>query len=212
MSLFSIVAKGGWLMIILGGCSVVALAIFVERLITLRRDEINTRAFLSGVKDRLQESDVEAAVHLSRRTPGPVAAITKAGLERFRRPRAEIKEAIESAGKTAIYQREKYLGILATIATAAPLVGFLGTVTGMIRAFMRIEALGGNVNASVLAGGIWEALITTAAGLTVGIPALIFYNYLQGRVEKFVFQMEETSIDLLDTLSLKEDSDVRDET
>lgn len=208
MSLFSIVAKGGWLMILLGACSVVALAIFIERLITLRRDEINTRAFLRGVKDRLQDSDVEAAVHLSKRTPGPVAAITKAGLDRYRRPRLEIKEAIESAGKTALYQSEKYLGVLATIATAAPLIGFLGTVTGMIRAFMRIEALGGNVNASVLAGGIWEALITTAAGLTVGIPALIFYNYLQGRVEKFVFQMEEASIDLLDTLSKGESSDV----
>ena len=208
MSLFSIVAKGGWLMILLGACSIVALAIFVERLITLRRDEINTRAFLRGVKDRLQDSDVEAAVHLSQRTPGPVAAITKAGLDRYRRPRLEIKEAIESAGKTALYQSEKYLGVLATIATAAPLIGFLGTVTGMIRAFMRIEALGGNVNASVLAGGIWEALITTAAGLTVGIPALIFYNYLQGRVEKFVFQMEEASIDLLDTLSKGESSDV----
>ena len=203
MSLFSIVAKGGWLMIILAACSVTALAILIERIITLKRDEINTRAFLLEVKNRLLENDLEAAVHLSRRTPGPVAAITKAGLERHNRPRLEIKEAIESAGKTAIYQLEKYLGILATIATAAPLIGFLGTVTGMIRAFMRIEALGGNVNASVLAGGIWEALITTATGLTVGIPALIFYNYLQGRVEKFVFQMEETSIDLLDTLSMR---------
>ncbi|MFQ6091938.1 MAG: MotA/TolQ/ExbB proton channel family protein [bacterium] len=201
MSLFSIVAKGGWLMILLAGCSVVALAIVIERIIALKRDEINTRAFLLEVKDRLLENDVEAAVHLSRRTPGPVAAITKAGLERHSRPRAEIKEAIESAAKTAIHQLEKYFGVLATIATAAPLVGFLGTVTGMIKAFMRIEALGGNVNASVLAGGIWEALITTAAGLTVGIPALIFYNYLQGKVENFVFQMEEASIDLLDTLS-----------
>ena len=203
MSLFSIVAKGGVLMILLAACSVAALAILIERIIALRRDEINTRAFLLEVKTRIQENDLESAVHLSRRTPGPVAAITQAGLERHKRPRVEIKEAIESAGKTAIHQLEKYLGVLATIATAAPLIGFLGTVTGMIRAFMRIEALGGNVNASVLAGGIWEALITTAAGLTVGIPALIFYNYLQGRVEKFVFQMEEASVDLLDTLSGK---------
>ena len=201
MSLFSIVAKGGWLMIILAACSIAALAILIERIITLKRDEINTRGFLLEVKNRLLENDLEAAVHLSQRTPGPIAAITKAGLERHNRPRIEIKEAIESAGKTAIYQLEKYLGVLATIATAAPLIGFLGTVTGMIRAFMRIETLGGNVNASVLAGGIWEALITTATGLTVGIPALIFYNYLQGRVEKFVFQMEEASVDLLDTLS-----------
>ncbi|UCE18290.1 MAG: MotA/TolQ/ExbB proton channel family protein [Gemmatimonadota bacterium] len=207
MSLFSIVAKGGVLMILLAACSIAALAILIERIITLRRDEINTRAFLLEVKNRLLENDVESAVHFSRSTPGPVAAITQAGLERHNRPRVEIKEAIESAGKTAIHHLEKYLGVLATIATAAPLIGFLGTVTGMIRAFMRIEALGGNVNASVLAGGIWEALITTAAGLTVGIPALIFYNYLQGRVEKFIFQMEEASVDLLDTLSGKESSD-----
>ena len=207
MSLFSIIAKGGLLMIILGACSVAALAILIERIITLKRDEINNRAFLLEVKNRLLENDVESALHLSRRTPGPIAEITNAGLERHNRPRIEIKEAIESAGKTAIYQLEKYLGVLATIATAAPLIGFLGTVTGMIRAFMRIESLGGNVNASVLAGGIWEALITTAAGLTVGIPALIFYNYLQGKVEKFVFQMEEASVDLLDTLSGRGGSD-----
>ena len=207
MSLFSIVAKGGVLMILLAACSIAALAILIERIIALRRDEINTKAFLLEVKNRIIENDVESAVHFSRRTPGPVAAITQAGLERHNKPRVEIKEAIESAGKTAIHKLEKYLGVLATIATAAPLIGFLGTVTGMIRAFMRIEALGGNVNASVLAGGIWEALITTAAGLTVGIPALIFYNYLQGRVEKFVFQMEEASVDLLDTLSGRGGSD-----
>ncbi len=208
MSLFSIVAKGGWLMIPLAAFSVIALAIFIERLLTLRRNEVHSRVFLLEVKNYLLNHDVDGALHVSKRTMGPIAAITKAGLERYNCPRSEIKEAIQVSGKTAIYQLEKYFGLLAIIASTAPMIGFLGTVTGMIRAFMRIEALGGNVNASVLAGGIWEALITTAGGLIVGIPALIFYNYLQGRVEKLVFQMEETSIDLLDTLSGRGRGDV----
>jgi len=110
---------------------------------------------------------------------------------------------VESSGKMEVHQLERYLGVLATIAAVAPLLGFLGTVTGMIKAFMRIEALGGNVNASVLAGGIWEALVTTASGLTVGIPVLIFYNYFQGKVDRFVYEMEESSSKLLETLSKK---------
>ncbi|HEX9975547.1 MAG TPA: MotA/TolQ/ExbB proton channel family protein, partial [bacterium] len=94
-----------------------------------------------------------------------------------------------------------------TIAAIAPLLGFLGTVTGMIRAFIQVQSLGGNVDASVLAGGIWEALVTTAAGLVVGIPALIFYNWLQSQVERFVFEMEENSTSLLDMLIQQEESD-----
>lgn len=200
MSVFQIIVKGGIVMIPIALCSIIALAILIERLITLKKIQINTRTFVLQVKNMLLRNRIEEAIMLCKETPGPIAAITKAGLAKHDRPRQEIKDAVEGAAKTQIYHLEKYLGILGTVAAIAPLIGFLGTVTGMIRAFMQIQARGGNVDAGVLAGGIWEALITTAAGLTVGIPALIFYNWIQSKVERHVFEMGESSTDLLDSL------------
>ncbi|MGQ9560610.1 MAG: MotA/TolQ/ExbB proton channel family protein [Candidatus Oleimicrobiaceae bacterium] len=200
MTLFDIVVRGGVLMIPIVLCSIVAVAILIERLWTLRRIRIKSSTFVLQIKYLLLRKDVDGAIALCKKTPGPIAGITKAGLEKINRPRQEIKEAIESAGRREIYFLEKYLGVLGTIAAIAPLLGFLGTVTGMIRAFMEVQVHGGNVDASVLAGGIWEALITTAAGLGVGIPALIFYNWLQGKVERFVFEMSESSTELMDLL------------
>lgn len=205
MTLFQILVKGGILMIPILLCSIVAIAILVERLATLRKMRINTRTFVLQIKNYMLQKRVEDAVMLCRNTPGPIAAIMKAGLLKQNRPRQEIKEAVEAAGKMQIFHLEKYLGILGTIAAIVPLMGFLGTVTGMIRAFMEIQERGGNVDAGVLAGGIWEALITTAAGLTVGIPALLFYNWIQAKVERLVFEMEETSSELLDMLQENEE-------
>lgn len=198
--MFDIVVRGGVLMIPIVLCSIVAVAILIERLWTLRKIRIKSSTFVLQIKYLLLRKDVDGAIALCKKTPGPIAGITKAGLEKINRPRQEIKEAIESAGRREIYFLEKYLGVLGTIAAIAPLLGFLGTVTGMIRAFMQVQVHGGNVDASVLAGGIWEALITTAAGLSVGIPALIFYNWLQGKVERFVFEMSESSTELMDLL------------
>lgn len=200
MSFLDIVAKGGILMIAIGICSILAIAVVIERLVVLRKMGINTRQFILHIQNLVIKDRLEEALLLSKKTPGPIAKITKAAIEKVNRPREEIREAIESAGKVGIYHLEKNLGILATVAAVAPLIGFLGTVTGMIRAFMEIQARGGNVDANVLAGGIWEALITTAAGLSVGIPALIFYNWLVGKVERFVFEMEESSREILDMI------------
>ncbi len=198
MSFLEITAKGGILMIAIGICSILGIAVVVERLVALRRMRINTRQFVLQIQNLIIKGRLEDALLLSKKTPGPIAKITKAAIEKHNRPREEIREAIEAAGKIEIYHLEKNLGILATVAAVSPLIGFLGTVTGMIRAFMEIQARGGNVDANVLAGGIWEALITTAAGLSVGIPALIFYNWLVGKVERFVFEMEESSREILD--------------
>jgi len=198
MSLLDIVWRGGPLMIPIALCSLIAITIFVERLLMLRRIRINTRSFILQIKTLVLKGDHDEAILLCKRTPGPIAKIMAAGLERMQRPRQEIKEAIESAGKAGIFLLEKYLGVLATVASIAPMLGFLGTVTGMISAFMEIQTRGGNVDAAVLAGGIWEALITTAAGLSVGIPAQIFYNWILGRVQRFVFEMEESSTEILD--------------
>lgn len=201
MSFFSIVAKGGWLMVAIFICSLVAVAIIVERWITLHKAKINAHSFFMEIKGLILKRDITEAIERCRKTPGPVTSILRAGIERYDQTKEEIKEAVESSGKMEVHNLERYLGVLATIAAVAPLLGFLGTVTGMIKAFMRIEALGGNVNASVLAGGIWEALVTTASGLTVGIPVLIFYNYFQGKVDRFVYEMEESSSKLLEALS-----------
>ncbi len=209
MSLLGMMFKGGVMMIPIFLCSLIALAVVIERWLFLRKVRINARSFMLQVKSLILRNMVPDAVLLCKRTTAPIAKITKAGVERIRRPREEIKEAIETAARVEIFQLERNLGILATISAVAPLLGFLGTVTGMIRAFIQVQNLGGNVDASVLAGGIWEALVTTAAGLIVGIPALIFYNWLQSKVEYFVFEMEENSTTLLDMLIQTEEG--RDE-
>jgi biopolymer transport protein ExbB len=200
MSLLSILGKGGFLMIPLAICSFIAVIIIVERLFFLHRAKINTDQFMNKIGKLLRDNKVEAGIILCQQTKGPIASIVEAGIQKYDRPREEIKETIESAGKAEIYILERGLSVLATIAGIAPLLGFLGTVTGMIQAFMKIETLEGNVNPAVLAGGIWEALLTTAVGLTVGIPTLIFYNYLVNKVQKFVFEMEKSSNELVDVL------------
>ena len=201
MNILSIALKGGWLMLPLLLCSIIATVVIIERLITLKKARINTHQFMTVIRNILKNKDIQRALDLCEKTPGPIASILKVGLLKYNKSKAEINEAIENAGKIEIFNLEKYLGVLGTIAGVAPLIGFLGTVTGMIKAFMKIEKLGGNVNASVLAGGIWEALVTTAAGLCIGIPALLFYNYLQAKVENFVFEMEATSSELIDLLT-----------
>jgi len=200
MTLFEITTKGGWVMIPIALCSIIAVVIVIERFMMLSRSKTNTRHLMMKLKSLILKGSKEEAITLCDETPGPAARVLREGLIRSHRDKEEIKDTIESAGKQEIYQLERYLGILATVAGVAPLIGFLGTVTGMIRAFMQIERLSGNVNASVLAGGIWEALITTAAGLIVGIFAFLFYNYLVTNVRRFVNEIESSSNELLDLL------------
>jgi len=208
MNLLSILAKGGWLMIPIAIFSIVALGIFIERLLVLRKSQINFNAFLLKLRQHIINKDIQSALRLCADAQSPIARIMETGIKRHDQNREEIKDSIESAGRAEIYQLEKGYGTLATISGVAPLTGFLGTVTGMIRAFMRIQELGGNVNATVLAGGIWEALITTAAGLFVGILTLLAYNYLVSKVQRFVFQLEVSSSNLLELLTSRSENEV----
>lgn len=201
LNLLKILSKGGWLIFPILLCSLIMIAVAVERFLTLRRARINTAGFMMRIRGALSGGDIDRARGICEHAKGPLAAVVNAGLEKYGARRSEIREILESAGNTEVFYLERYLGILATIAGVAPLIGFLGTVTGMIRAFMEIQALGGNVNADVLAGGIWEAMVTTAAGLTVGIPALILYNYFVGKVQRIVFDIETCSDQLLDLLA-----------
>jgi biopolymer transport protein ExbB len=200
MSLFEMTVKGGWVMIPIALCSVIAVVIIIERFIVLSRSKTNTRHLMMKLKSLIIKGNKEEAVNLCDETPGPAARVLREGLLYSHREKEAIQDAIESAGSREVFRLERYLGVLATVAGVAPLLGFLGTVTGMIRAFMQIERLSGNVNASVLAGGIWEALITTAAGLIVGIPAFIFYNYLMTKVQRLVYEIESSSNELLGLL------------
>ena len=186
-------------LILLG--SIIGLAVFLERLFHLYRARIDTDKLMAELRSLIQEDKFPEAIELCRRTPGPVAHILSAGLARHTRNRAEIREAIKDAGIHEVPRLEKNLVVLATIAHISPLLGLLGTVVGMIRAFMTIEELEGVVNPSDLAGGIWEALMTTAFGLLVAILAYVAYNFLVARVGKMVLDMETSATEVVSLLT-----------
>jgi len=202
MSLWNLVVKGGLVMIPILVSGVLGLAIIIERLIAFKNTEIDNDRFIEEIENRLKRRDIKDSIALCDENDKPVPRIIRAGLLKSDRNREEIREVVEDSARHEIPNLEKYLGILATIATIAPLLGFLGTVTGMIKAFMVIEAKGGLVNPGDLAGGIWEALITTVAGLIVAIPAYLAYNYFVSRVSNIVLQMEKSATRLIDILFL----------
>ncbi|MFK7846403.1 MAG: MotA/TolQ/ExbB proton channel family protein [Rhodothermales bacterium] len=199
-SLIEIIIQGGWIMIPLGLLSILAVYIFIERLGTLRAAQSDPYQLTDRIRRYIQTSDVRGAVGYCDAQDNPIARILKRGLERLGRPIAEIQDAVQAAGKHEAFELEKRTDMLASIASIAPMLGFLGTVVGMIEAFQEIQNLQGNVNPSVLAGGIWEALITTAAGLLVGIIAIFFYNFLINRINRQVNDMERSATDFIDLL------------
>jgi biopolymer transport protein ExbB len=161
---------------------------------------------MDEIANTLRRNKIIEAIELCDKTPGPIPYILKAGIMKHDRPRLEIKEAIEDASLYEVPRLEKNVAVLATIAHIAPLLGLLGTVTGMIRCFQTIQEKSSSyhpVSPGDLAGGIWEALITTVAGLTVGIPALVAYNYFVNRVNNFILDMEKSATDLVNILSQK---------
>ncbi|HCG77530.1 TPA: hypothetical protein DEW49_06515, partial [bacterium] len=193
LSLFEMLVKGGILMVPIIFCSVLSLAIIVERAISLNRVQINSRELMGSVEDVLQKNKILEAISICEKTRGPIPRVLKVGILKRDRSHEEIKEAMEDAASFEVPYLEKYLAILVTIATIAPLLGLLGTVTGLIRAFMVIQLKGGLVNPGDLAQGIWEALITTVAGLTIAIPTYIAYNYFVSRVNNFITEMEKST-------------------
>jgi biopolymer transport protein ExbB len=178
--------------------------VVIERLYHLHRAKVDIGKFMEGISNILKRNRIMEAIDLCDKTPGPVAYIVKAGILKHDRSRQEMKEAIEDAGVYEVPRLEKNLGALATIAHISPLLGLLGTVTGMVRAFQVIQEKATAfhpVSPGSLAGGIWEALITTVAGLIVAIPTFVAYNYLVSRVKGFIIEMERASTDLVNILS-----------
>lgn len=207
MELWNLVFKGGLIIIPILLSGALTLAIIIERLISFRNAEIDNDRFIKEIEDRLKRRKIKESLDFCDENDNPVPRIIKAGLLKSDRSREEIKETIDDAANHEIPNLEKYLGILATIATVSPLLGLLGTVTGLIKAFMVIEAQAGLVNPGDLAGGIWEALVTTVAGLIVAIPAYLAYNYFVSRVNNIVLQMEKSATRLIDILFLLKTED-----
>ncbi|MBI4353574.1 MAG: MotA/TolQ/ExbB proton channel family protein [Candidatus Omnitrophica bacterium] len=210
--MWEMMQKGGPIMWPILLCSVIAFAIVIERLIQLRRAQIDTKGFMEQISKLLKRNKIMEALELCDKTGGPIARIVKAGILKHDRPHPEIREAIEDASIHEVPHLERNLPVLATVAHIAPLLGLLGTVTGMVAAFQIIESKASSVNLvnpGDLAGGIWEALLTTVFGLCVAIPTFVAYNYLVSRVDGFVLDMERSATDLLNILGEKrEDHEV----
>ncbi len=198
MDLFSIFLKGGLLMWAILACSIIGIAVVVDRFLVLRKAKINVPAFMVRIRGLIKKKDISGAISYCMEEKSPIANIIRKGLKKYNLGHERVKEAIENAGRQEISRLEKGLTVLASVAGIAPLLGFLGTVTGMIQAFMTIEDLKGAANPSDLAGGIWEALLTTAFGLIIGIPALAFYNYFLSAIKKLVGDMETVANDVVD--------------
>jgi len=198
VSLFELIVKGGYVMYPLGLCSVLALALAVERFISLKRDKILPPEFVAGIKDEFSGTDdIDKAVAYCENRPSPISNIFKAGIGRVMHGAASIEKAIEDAGSREVDKLKRSLRPLSVIATVAPLLGLLGTVYGMISAFQSASAMGVG-KADRLATGIYEALVTTAAGLTLAIPVLVVYQILCSRVDKLVDHMDDEAIDFLE--------------
>ena len=202
--MIELIQKGGPVMYPIILCSILALAIIIERFYHLYKAKIDTKEFMNNVEITVKRNRIAEAIKICDNTPGPIAHIVKAGVLKHDRSREEIRESIEDAGHQEVPKLEKHLSLLATIAHIAPLLGLLGTVTGMVRAFQIIQEKSVSFNPvspGDLAGGIWEALLTTVAGLIVAIPTVVMYNYLVNRVDEFVLEMERSATEVMNILS-----------
>jgi biopolymer transport protein ExbB len=201
--MYDFVLKGGVLMIPIALCSIIALAIFLERLWSLRRSRVIPRDFLIEIEDLIRREKIPEAITRCRKDNSSMANVILAGIRNFGKKRDIVKESIEEIGRREASILERYINVVGTIAAISPLLGLLGTVFGMIKAF-NVISIQGVGNPSSLAGGISEALITTAAGLVVAIPTFVLYRYLANKADALIVEMEENSIRMVDLLKLRE--------
>ena len=201
MTLLDFAIKGGWVMIPIVLLSFVAAYIFIERYYVIRKATMQDQNFMNRIKDYIHDGRVDAALALCRSTDSPSARMIEKGINRLGRPLQDISTAIENAGKLEISKLEKSFPTLATITGAEPMLGFLGTVIGMVKSFHAMAQAGNNIEVSLLSDGIYTALITTVAGLIVGILGYFAYNTLVVKVERVVFNMEATVTEFMDILN-----------
>jgi biopolymer transport protein ExbB len=201
LTLLDLTIKGGWVMIPIILLSFVAAYIFIERFYVIKKAAKEDTNFMNRIKDYIHEGKIDAALALCRSTDSPSARMVEKGVSRLGRPLQDISTSIESVGKLEISKLEKGFPTLATITGAEPMLGFLGTVIGMVQSFMAMSQAGNNIDVSMMSGGIYTALITTVAGLIVGILGYFAYNSLVVRVERIVFNLEATLTEFMDILN-----------
>ncbi|MBQ4012882.1 MAG: MotA/TolQ/ExbB proton channel family protein [Bacteroidales bacterium] len=205
-SLISMAAKGGWLMLVLLALSIVAIYIFGKKWWAIRQAGKIDKNFIKDVDNYLAEGKVRSARALCRRSDTPIARMIEKGVERIDKPLADIRIAVENVANVEVAKLEKGLPVLATIAGGAPMIGFLGTVMGMVQAFFNMAQAGNNIDITLLSGGIYTAMITTVGGLIVGILAYFGYNFLTAQVSSLVAKMEASSIEFLDAAQARKES------
>lgn len=201
MSIWQMTLKGGWIMIPLLILSVLAVYIFIERFIAIGKAANEDGNFMNNIKDFIHDGKIEPALALCKSNPSPIARMIEKGVHRIGRPLKDINEAIETVGKLEVSKLEKNVTTLAMVAGAAPMIGFLGTVIGMVRAFFDMAHAGNNIDIALLSSGIYQAMITTVGGLIVGIIGYICYNIIVARISKVVFLLEARASEFMDLLN-----------
>ena len=203
ISVMDLLFKGGFMIIPILLLFIITIYIFIERILVINKESKSPKNFTDEIIKRVNNNDINGAKLICNDTNNPIARMILKGLNKIENSLKNIETSIENVGKIEIYNLEKNLSLLATISGAAPMLGFLGTVIGMIRAFISIAQEEGAVSPKLLSSGIYEAMISTAAGLFVGIIAYLAYNYLVSRVEKLIYRMEYSTIEFIETLQSK---------
>jgi biopolymer transport protein ExbB len=200
MNIFDLAIKGGWIMIVLGVLSIIAVYLFIERYLALNKAFKEDHSFMSSIKNFIHKGDVQSARNLTSTNTSPIGKMLDKGLSRLGRPLNDINQAVENVGKLEVARLENGISIIGTIAGIAPSLGFLGTVTGMVRAFFDMSKAGNNIDITLLSGGIYEAMITTVGGLIVGIIASFMYSILVSRINKIITLLEARTMEFMDIL------------
>ncbi|NDW13789.1 MotA/TolQ/ExbB proton channel family protein [Bacteroides sp. 214] len=201
MNMMDMAIKGGWIMLILALLSVICFYILFERMYVIRKAGKEESLFMERIKDYILSGEIKSAINYCRSMNTPSARMIEKGISRLGRPVNDVQAAIENVGNLEVAKLEKGLTVMATISGGAPMIGFLGTVTGMVRAFYEMANAGNNIDITLLSGGIYEAMITTVGGLIVGIIAMFAYNYLVTLVDGVVNKMEGKTMEFMDLLN-----------
>ena len=201
LSIWDLCVEGGWIMIPLAALALVCIYIFIERLIVIRNASQTDDTFMKRIRDYIHEGEIESALNLCKATPTPYGRLIAKGISRIGRPTNDVLAAIENTGNIEVADLSKGLPWLATTAAGAPMLGFLGTVIGMVKAFFSIANSGNAAQIGTFAGGIYTALVTTVAGLIVGIAAMFAYNFLVARINKVMRLMEARTMEFMDLLN-----------
>lgn len=201
LSLWELAKEGGWIMIVLAVFSVIAVYIFSERFITINKASKKDDNFMNLIRNFMIEGKLKEAKELCKETDTPISRMIEKGISRIGKPLNDIQTAIENVGNLEVSKLEKGVALIGMISGAAPMLGFLGTVSGMIRAFYDMSMAGNNIDIELLSAGIYEAMVTTVGGLFVGILAYIFYNIIVAKIDKVVNLLESKSIEFMDVLN-----------